>query len=201
LGCSFWRPASFAATITAIWAEDVPCHDLSGEHGGYQVIGHDTPSKTWTIIRTETVEGISLPKRIIVGCRTHKYADGETLQGRDFCSLEVGRLYAWKSCNNGDIEVVDENFETGPPTLTITEGHGGDIQPNYEVQLFDILRYEALLGRDVKSSQLAPNDQKSSQPALTGQPATCPSCSKTPRPSKQRKLTHKQKLRNHRVSP
>jgi hypothetical protein len=148
-----------AARVTTTWAEEVFCHDLSGEHGeGYQVVGYDAASKTWTILRTETLDGASLVKRIIVGCRTHKYGNGETLQGRDYCSLEVGRLYGWKSCDNGDIEMVDENFKTGPPTLVITEGHGWDTQfnPNYEIQVFEILRYEAIPDRDVKSSPPAP---------------------------------------------
>jgi len=142
-----------AATVPTTWAGEVPCHDLSGEHGeGYRVVGYGAASKTWTILRTETLDGASLVKRIIVGCRTHKYGDGETLQGRDFCSLQVGRLYNWKSCDNGDIEMVDENFKTEPPTLVITEGRGWDTQfkPNYEIQVFAILRYEALPDRDVK---------------------------------------------------
>jgi hypothetical protein len=142
-----------AVNVTTTWAEDVPCHDLSGDHGGgYQVVGYDAPSKTWTILRTETLDGASLAKRLIVACRTRKYGDGQTLQGRDFCSLQVGRLYSWKSCDNGDIEMVDENFKTEPPTLVITEGHGWDTQfkRNYEIQVFAILRYEALPDRDVK---------------------------------------------------
>jgi hypothetical protein len=119
---------------------------LSGEHSeGYQVVGYGAASKTWTILRTETLDGTSLVKRIIVGCRTHKYGDGETLQGRDFCSLQVGRLYNSKSCDNSDIEMVDENFKTEPPTLVITEGRGSE--PNYEIQVFAILRYEALPDR------------------------------------------------------
>jgi hypothetical protein len=97
--------------------------------------------------------------------------------------------------------MVEENFETGPPTITVTEGHGGDTQVKLDVQLFDVLRYEALPERDVNSSPLAPTDQKSSPPTLANQPATCPSCSKISHPIKQRKLTQqKQKaLRNHRV--
>jgi hypothetical protein len=146
IGMSVLGAAVVAATVISSWAAEVPCHNLSGEHGeGYQVVAYDAASKTWTILRTVTLDGTPLVKRIIVGCRTHKYGDGEALQGRDFCSLQVGRLYGWKSCDNGDIEMVDENFKTEPPTLVITEGRGSE--PNYETQVFAILRYEALPDR------------------------------------------------------
>src|SRR6266567_403596 len=123
------------------WAENPFCHDVidHGESTGYRVVSYDAATKTWTILRNGTFDGKYMVKRIIVACQGHKYADGETLRGRDYCSLQVGRLYHWyKKCDNGEAEMVSET--PGISVLTITEGD----RPNQDNQFFDILRYEVL---------------------------------------------------------
>jgi integrase len=51
--------ASVVAATT--WAGEVPCHDLSGEHGeGYRVVGYGAASKTWTILMQERLGHASI---------------------------------------------------------------------------------------------------------------------------------------------
>jgi hypothetical protein len=112
------------------------------------VISYDGATKMWTILRTYSDSDEKY--RIVVACREHKYANGETLKGRDACSLQVGRLYHMvERCDNGDVEGVYE--DQSMQSVSISEGHrtsedrlSGRINYQDDRQWFDILRLELL---------------------------------------------------------
>ncbi|HTK85126.1 MAG TPA: hypothetical protein VL625_08580 [Patescibacteria group bacterium] len=111
------------------------------EPEGYRVIGYDTETHQWTILRNGTFDGRYLKKRITAICSLYRWGDHEAVYGPQACHLEVGRMiipnrFAPPEKHNEFLDV----YEMPDEVLSITEGDGAD----RVVQQFNILKYEVL---------------------------------------------------------
>jgi hypothetical protein len=97
------------------------------EPEGYRVVSYDGATQQWTIIRTETINGEHLRKRLIVGCLLYQKGKDDMRDGPNACELQVGRTLVPNLHPTGVNRATYMNVEQLGTGFYIAEGWGDDL--------------------------------------------------------------------------
>ena len=107
---------------------------------GYRVMGFDSTSGKWIILRNGTFDGKYITKRLTVRCEFYKWGNREAVSGPNACDLTVGRLMVPRYPHDkNDYKTAMYIFEDAN-NLSIVEGDGDD----RVMQQFFILKNEVV---------------------------------------------------------
>jgi hypothetical protein len=128
-----------AVPLLAVLAPAFGCQKKRVE--GYRVVGYDSSTNHWTLLRNGTFDGKYLTKRLTLICDFYKWGKHPAVAGPDACHLEVGRMIVPNTMPpEGRRSEFLDVYEMPTETLAITEGDGSDKVE----QQFTILKYEVL---------------------------------------------------------